>query len=135
MGGGVAGSSQQRTSRSSGPLHDADVEFPPMRSYEPKSKLPTIKSVIGMLRYHTGKGGAGKSAEIAVREVAKQIYSKWYHDTVACKSLSTITREVEKLRTVFGEGKKKYSLGEKYHHHTVVLLVHATLWCPANFLK
>ena len=120
MGGGVAGSSKQRSTRSDGPLLDIEAEFPPMKCYEPKSKLPTVKSVVGMIRYHTGKGGAGKSADIALREVAKQIYAKWYHDTVACKSLPTITRELEKLRSIFTEGKKRYSQGVKFHNQAIV---------------
>ena len=120
MGGGVAGASKQRTSRSDGPILDVDAEFPPMRSYEPRTKLPSIRSVVGMVKYHTGKGGAGNSTDMAVREVAKQIYAKWYHDTVACKSITTIIREVEKHRSTFVEGKKKYSLGENYHHHAIV---------------
>ena len=97
----VAGVGGGRSSRSGGTIFDADVEFPPMRTYEPKSKLPTIKSIIGMLRYHIGRGGGGKSVESSVREVAKQVLAKWYHDTVACKSLSSIVREVEKLRATF----------------------------------
>ena len=114
MGGGVAGSSKQRSTRSDGPLLDIEAEFPPMKCYEPKSKLPTVKSVVGMIRYHTGKGGVGKSAETALREVAKQTYAKWYHDTVACKSLPTISW------SIFTEGKKRYSEGVKFHNQAIV---------------
>ena len=39
-----------RSSRSGGTILDADVEFPPMRTYEPKSELPTFKRVICMIR-------------------------------------------------------------------------------------
>ena len=108
------------TSRSGGSILEADVTFPPMRTYEPKSKLPTIKSVIGMLRYHIGNGGAGRAADMAVREVAKQIVAKWYHETVACLSISTISREVEKLRHIFIDGKRRYSLGDKSQNEKVV---------------
>ena len=114
--GGGAG----RSSRSGGTILDADVEFPPMRTYEPKSKLPTVKSVIGMIRYHTGKGGAGNSVDIAIREVAKQVLAKWYHDTVACKSVTTIARELEKLRTIFIDGKRRYARGEKSYSEAAV---------------
>ena len=116
----VAGVGGGRSSRSGGTIFDADVEFPPMRTYEPKSKLPTIKSIIGMLRYHIGRGGGGKSVESSVREVAKQVLAKWYHDTVACKSLSSIVREVEKLRAIFIDGKRRYARGEKSHSETAV---------------
>ena len=117
----MPGLASGRASRSGGKIYDADVEFPPMKIYEPKSKLPTIRSVIGMLRYHVGKGGAGKSVDIAVREVAKQVMAKWYHDTVCCKSLSTITREVEKLRSTFVNGKRRFTArGEKSLNEAVV---------------
>ena len=55
----MPGLASGRASRSGGKIYNADVEFPAMKIYEPKSKLPTIRSVIGMLRYHVGKGGQG----------------------------------------------------------------------------
>ena len=45
----MPGLASGRASRSGGKIYDADVEFPAMKIYEPKSKLPTIRSVIGML--------------------------------------------------------------------------------------
>ena len=114
----MAGSS--RTGRSGGPIFEVDVEFPPMKTYEPKTKLPTIKSVIGMIRFHVGRGGAGHSTDVGVREVAKLIQAKWYHDTVACKSYPTIIREVEKLRATFMNGKRRFALGEKHQNETIV---------------
>ena len=117
----MPGLTSGRASRSGGKIYYADVEFPAMKTYEPKSKLPTIRSVIGMLRYHVGKGGAGKSVDIAVREIAKQVMAKWYHDTVCCKSLSTITREVEKLRSTFVNGKRRFATrGDKSLNETVL---------------
>ena len=105
-----------RTSRSGGTILDADVTFPPMRTYETETKLPSIKSVLCMLR----KGGSGNCGDFASRGVAKQVSAKWYHDTVACESLSTITREEEKLRNRFVNGNRRYLLGEKYQNEKVL---------------
>ena len=45
---------------------------------------------------------------MAVREVAKQVYAKYFHDTVFCVSVSTIERRVEKLRKTFSVGRMRY---------------------------
>jgi hypothetical protein len=66
---------------------DADKDFPPSKYFQPPTKLPTLQSVIGMIRYHLEEVGIGKvTADMVVREVAKQIYAKYYHDTVFCVS-------------------------------------------------
>ena len=55
-----------------------------------------------MLRYHLERQGKGTVTNaMAVREVAKQVYAKYFHDTVFCVSVSTIQRSVEKLRKTF----------------------------------
>ena len=88
---------------------DANKHFPPSKQFQPPAKLPTMQSVIRMIRYHLEEVGIGKvTVNMAVREVAKQIYAKYYHDTVFCVSLSTIQRRVEALRKQFSEGRKRY---------------------------
>ena len=47
----------------------------------------------------------------AVAEVSKEIESKYYHDTVHCKSLRAIHRSVTTLFDDFTEGKKQAKKG------------------------
>ena len=37
------------------------------------------------------------AADKAIVEVAKEVEAKYYHDTVYCKSLSEITRQIRKM--------------------------------------
>ena len=103
--------------RSEGHIFDFHKEFPPCKTFQPPTQLPTVRSVIGLLRHHldvtTGTGPMrGKvTTDMAICEVAKQIYAKYYHDTVHCVHTTTIARRVRDLRQKFIEGKKK--LGEK----------------------
>ena len=81
---------------------DADRDFAPSKDFQPSTKLSTIKSAIGMLRYHLEREGKGTVTNaMAVREVANQVYAKCFHDTAFCVSVSTIQRRVEK-RSVLG---------------------------------
>ena len=43
----------------------------------------------------------------ACREVAKEVYCKYYHDTVYCISFEAIVKRLEKLVALFWEGKKR----------------------------
>ena len=58
-----------------------------------------------MMRYHLDRK---VTTNMAVREVARQIYAKYYHDTVFCVSLSTIQRWVESLRKQLSEDRERY---------------------------
>ena len=73
----------KHSTRSEGKIMDFDQDFPPCRQFQPPTKLPTVQSVIRVLRFHLGLGniaGIGKvTTDMAVREVAKQIYAKYYH--------------------------------------------------------
>ena len=73
-----------------------------------------------MLKYHISDGSACNSAEKAVTEVAEQIEAKWNHDTVVCKSLSTIVRKVEEVRKTFVAGKLRYARGKLANNETLV---------------
>ena len=58
--------------RSSGPVFDLDLAFPKLKTFQPSTMLPTLASVVGMLRYHTDTRGAGHTREKGVAEVAKR---------------------------------------------------------------
>ena len=77
MTSGEAGSSGCKT-RSRDKAFDADRDCVPFKDFQPSTKLPTIKSVIGMLRYHLERQGKGTVTNaMTVREVAKQVYAKY----------------------------------------------------------
>ena len=105
----MAGPSQgkARSRRSGGPVYDPDMDFPPYPKFQPVEKLPTIKSVICMVRDILGGGIKGITEKMAIREVAKQVHCKWYVDTVYCLSLSSINRKLTEVYKTFSEGKKR----------------------------
>ena len=47
----------------------------------------------------------------AVREVAKQVYSKWFHDTVYCLQVNAIAHRLTKLWKTFREGRRRLNEG------------------------
>ena len=100
----------KRTRAKSGGM-EPDVVFPSIPSFVPKSQLPTTKSIIGVLRHLTAGRAAQTRHDMAVKEVSKQVYAKWYHDTIYCMSLRSIERKVGELWGVFREGKKRYAAG------------------------
>ena len=101
-----------------------DVLFPAIPDLQPTTQLPTVKTVIGILRHLTIKR---VSHNDAVREVSKIVYSKWFHDTVYCVPFNTVLYKVEKLWEIFREGKKRLASGqggkavEKYKEKVVNL--------------
>ena len=82
-----------RTRAQSGDINP-DVVFPLLDKFQHPTKLPTNKSVIGVLKSKTAGGKVQTRHEDAVREVAKLVYSKWFHDTVYCVSFRTMKRRV-----------------------------------------
>ena len=101
-----------KTQHSSGGI-DPAVVFPSTEDFIPRTQLPTVKSVIGVLQSLTAGGKAKVSHKAAVREVAKRIYAKWYHDTVFCLPEYGIVRKLEKLWKIFREGRKRYASGRR----------------------
>ena len=93
-----------KTRHSSGPVLDADVVFPSMEKFLHKAKLPSIKSVNGVLRYLTDKK---VKHDMAVREVNKLVYSKWYHDTVYCINMRTMERKLRNMWKDCREGRRQ----------------------------
>ena len=122
--------------RSESQIYDFDKDFPPCKTFQPSTQLPTVRSVIGMLRYHLDMATGSKSGivtkDMAVCEVAKQIYAKYYHDTVYCVSLSTIVRKVDDLRKQVTEGKKR--AGEKGKEGQKVVIEYKKLFDTKNML-
>ena len=90
--------------RSSGGLLHPDVMFPSLPKFDHPKKLPTNLSVVGVLRYLTE---AKFSHDVAVREVSKLVYAKWFHDTVYCISLQGIQKKLRKMWDEFRKGKKR----------------------------
>jgi hypothetical protein len=78
--------------------------FPSMERFHQKTKLPTNKDVIGVMRYFTMKN---HSVNQVVREVKKRVYSKWYHDSIFCHSFSIIKRRVEGIWKIYADYKKQ----------------------------
>ena len=98
-----------KTRKQSGDINP-DVEFPVLDKFLHPSKLPTYKSVIGVLQSLTAVRTEHKEA---VREVAKKVHSKWFHDTVYCLSLSTICTRITKTWEIFREGRRRFREGRK----------------------
>ena len=91
---------------------EPDVLFPEIPKFLPSSQLPTIKSVIGVLRHLTSGGKSQVKHDDAVREVAKQVYAKWFHDTVYCITMPGVVKKLTKLWKTFREGKRRLNEGE-----------------------
>ena len=78
------GQARKRSRRQSGePAWEFD-HFPPSPKFQPPSKLPTVSSVVGRVRYLTQGGKYQMRKEDANKQVALEIESKYYHDTVYC---------------------------------------------------
>ena len=127
------------TTRSSAPDFDLDTAFPKMKMFLPATMLPTLASVVGMLRYpsltlsdthsfthsltcllrYGSRKGISRST--AVTEVAKQIYAKWYHDSIPCVSPSPLRAKLEKLLVLVQEGQKRYLEQMKHRGERIVV--------------
>ena len=59
----------------------------------------------------------------AVLEVAKEVESKYYHDTVFCKSESQIVIVIRKLWSDFRDGKRKAKAGRMTHTTAKVYMI------------
>ena len=112
---------QSKHTRSTGDLSlDVDVLFPAHEKFQPPTQLPTKASVISMMRFLIDKNnGLENLSRLVVLETAKQIYAKYFHDTVYCFSLSTISRRVQALWKIFSEGKRR--IRESTGHHRKII--------------
>jgi hypothetical protein len=91
-----------KNTRASGPLLDPVVIFPECPRTTPP--LPDIATVIGLIKYHLREGKCGKSEKDVVREVAKLVYSKWWHDTVYCITMDGIVYKMTELYKQYKDG-------------------------------
>ena len=83
--------------------------FPVLTRFEHEKKLPTTKSVIGVLRNLTENKYSHKQS---ITEVSKLIYAKYYHDTVFCIPIRSIERKMKKMWDDFREGRKRWASGQ-----------------------
>ena len=98
-----------RTTRASGPLLDPDVVFPEVEKIS--SQLPDLKTVIGLVKSLLKKGNGWKTEKEVFVEVAKLVYTKWWHDTVYCIAISSVVKRVTKLWGELKEGVKRWRAG------------------------
>ena len=63
------------------PLQE-DLHFPPLVKFNPPNKLPTNACIIGRKRNLSGGGKNNMSSNKAAVEVAKEVESKYFHDTI-----------------------------------------------------
>ena len=98
--------SSKRSKRLSGePPLDEDFHFPPLKVFNPPDKLPTYASIIGRLRMLAGGGKSNMPINKAIAEVAKEVESKYFHDTVYCKSKASIIKAIGALYKTYSDGK------------------------------
>ena len=127
-----------KSRHSSGPVLDVDIVFPSMEKFLHKTRLSSIKSVIGVLGHLTN---SKVKHEVAVREVTKLVYSKWYHDTVYCINMRAMERKLSELWKDFREGRRRVAEGRGDSSKVVVKYKHLVevsdgLWDVfANVLK
>ena len=90
-------------------VYNFEVDFPAAGTFLPSNKLPTYRNIVGLLRHLLeGKGrGRGVTVDIVCREVAKQVISKWFHDTVYYKSITTVLKMVKIVHTQYTVGKQR----------------------------
>ena len=101
-----------RKTRTAGPVLDPEIVFP--ECPRPTTKLPDVATVIGMVRYLMNHTKDGLKSEVAVmREVSKQVYSKWWHDTVYCITLEAIIKKLALLYQQVKEGWKRVRAGRE----------------------
>ena len=110
--GGPGPSDPKRSRRQSGePALQEDLHFPPIPKFNPPDKLPTLASVIGRIRMLSGGGKHNLDIKSAIVQVTKEVESKYFHDTIYCKSTSQISRQITSTWTNFQEGKRLAKAG------------------------
>ena len=90
---------------------DPNWLFPDREEFLRPIKLPTLKSVIGVMRHLMPGGTAQMTVKEAAREVAKRVHAKWYHDPVYTISLTSIAERMMKVGDTFKEGRKRFYAG------------------------
>ena len=88
--------------------YDLDIAFPELKMFQPRNKLPTMASVVGMLRHYSSlkKGMKAKSmsGNDAFKEVSKILSAKWYHDSLPCIDYVKLDERLKVLYKVVMDG-------------------------------
>ena len=85
----------RKSRRQAGEIIWESDHFPPVAKFQPPTKLPTLYSVIGRVIYLTQGGKNQLPREKAVKQLALEVESKYYHDTVHCIPLRSVERKVD----------------------------------------
>ena len=104
---------RKKSRRQSGEIIWESDHFPPCSKFQPPSKLPTIKSVVGRVRYLTMGGKHQERKDMAIKQVAMEVESKYYHDTVYCMPIRTILRKLENVMSIYKNGKARLLEGNR----------------------
>ena len=83
-----------------------DELFPSCEVFQPPTKLPAKKSIIGRMRCLL-EGKKKISVKQAARDVAREVETKYHNDTVYSVSYETIFRRVQELYTEYKEGHQR----------------------------
>ena len=102
---------RKRSRRQSGEVLWEDDHFPPCSKFQPPTKLPTLRSVVGRFRFLTAGGKHQMSRDLAIKQVTLEVESKYYHDTICCIPERTIERRLEKILVTYKAGKKRLMEG------------------------
>ena len=87
--------------------------YPMCEKFQPPTKLPNLKSVLGRMRHLCGGGKRNMNVNQAVDEVAKAVYCKYYHDNVCCITIRGISKKIRKEYDVMLKGKYGLSRGRE----------------------
>ena len=111
---GTSSKGERKSKRKSGEVVlDISVNFPTCEKFQPPTKLPTLKSVLGRMRFlcRAGMGARNMKVKEAANEVGKEVYSKFYHNTICCMTLYAIIYRIEKEYKIMMEENKR--VGQK----------------------
>ena len=108
-----------KTRANSGSI-EPEVLFPSVPKFVPSLQLPTVRSVIGVMRHLTA---AKVAHDKAVREVSKLLYAKWFHDTVYCIPVNGIKRTLENVWMTFVRDVRGCQPGEAGRLSVIYFLV------------
>ena len=62
---------------------------------------------MGRVRYLTKGGKHQEKKDMALKQVAMEVESKYYHDTIYCMPSRAIYRKLENMMSIFKEGKSR----------------------------
>ena len=98
-----------------------DSSYPMCDKLYPTGKLPTLKAVLGRMRSLCGSGGGKKqlSREVALFEMAKEVYCKYYHDNICCMTVQGVVYHIRKGYDIMIKGNKRLGQGREASNEVV----------------